>query len=169
MIVAFIDANRHDVVEGRKLGVEPICRVLSQHGVKVAASTYYATKTRPPSSRTLRDSELRPRLRRLWQDNYQVYGARKLWKAARRAGIDIGRDQVARLMRAEGIAGVVRSTRVRTTRPEPDMARHPDLVARDFTATAPNRLWVTDLVRHEALLDRVEVEDLHCRAVAAAR
>ncbi len=77
--------------------------------------------------------------------NYKVYGAHKLWKAARRAGHDIGRDQVARLMRAAGIEGIRRSKRVRTTRPEASADRHPDLVGRDFTATAPNELWVTDL------------------------
>jgi putative transposase len=111
----------------------------------VAASTYYAAKTRQPSARARRDAELRPALRKLWEDNYSVYGARKLWKAARRAGYDIGRDQVARLMRAEGIAGVRRTRRVRTTRPAEGVPRHPDLVRRDFTATGPNQLWVTDL------------------------
>lgn len=81
----------------------------------------------------------------MWEANYRVYGARKIWKAARRSGHDIGRDQVARLMRAEGIEGVRRTKRVRTTTPDPGMPRHPDLVGRDFTATAPNQLWVTDL------------------------
>ncbi len=84
-------------------------------------------------------------VRQLWEDNYRVYGARKVWKAARRTGLDVGRDQVARLMRAAGIEGVRRSKRVRTTRPDPGVARHPDLVRRDFTATGPNQLWVTDL------------------------
>lgn len=111
----------------------------------MAPSSYYAAKSRPPSPRAERDAELRPVLRTLWEENYRVYGARKLWKAARRAGHDVGRDQVARLMRLEGIAGAVRTKRVRTTRPEPAAPRHPDLVGRDFTATAPNRLWVTDL------------------------
>jgi putative transposase len=143
--VAFIDTNRDEVVEGRKLGVESICTVLRNAGVQVAASTYYAAKTRRPSARAIRDSELRPALRKLWEDNYCVYGARKLWKAAGRAGYDVGRDQVARLMRAEGIEGARRSKRVRTTKPAQGVARHPDLVKRDFTATAPNRLWVTDL------------------------
>jgi len=81
----------------------------------------------------------------LWEDNYRVYRARKLWKTARRAGHDLGRDQVARLMRAAGIAGVRRGKRVRTTKPDPGAPRHPDLVGRDFTANAPNQLWVTDL------------------------
>ncbi len=111
----------------------------------MAVSTYYAARTRPPSARAVRDAELGPMLRALWDDNYRVYGARKLWKAARRAGHDVGRDQVARLMRGLGIQGAVRTKRVRTTRPDPASARHPDLVRRDFTATAPNQLWVTDL------------------------
>ena len=96
-------------------------------------------------ARAQRDAELRPALRELWEANYRVYGARKLWKAARRAGHDVGRDQVARLMRAEGIEGARRTKRVRTTRPEASAARHPDLVGRDFTAAGPNELWVTDL------------------------
>jgi putative transposase len=88
---------------------------------------------------------LGPALRQLWEDNYRVYGVRKLWKTARRAGHDVGRDQVARLMRATGIQGVRRGKRVRTTKPESTAVRHPDLVKRKFTATAPNQLWVTDL------------------------
>ncbi len=127
------------------LTVESICTVLAGAGVKVAVSTYYAFKARPASARAQADAVLRPALRRLWEDNYRVYGARKLWKAARRAGHDIGRDQVARLMRAEGMQGATRTKRVRTTRPDPLSARHPDLVKRDFTATGPNQLWVTDL------------------------
>jgi putative transposase len=89
------------------------------------------------------DAELRPELRALAEDNYRVYGARKQWKAARRAGHDVGRDQVARLMRAEGIDGARRTKRVRTTRPAEGVPRHPDLVKRNVTATAPNQLWVT--------------------------
>jgi hypothetical protein len=91
--VAFVDAHRDDVVEGRRLGVELICSVL-----QVAPSSYYAAKTRPPSPRARRDAELIPQLVTLWENNYRVYGARKLCKAARRAGLEGGRDQVARLM-----------------------------------------------------------------------
>lgn len=127
-------------MEGRRLGVEPICSVL-----QVAPSTYYATKTRTPCAREVRDAAMRVVVRQLWEDNYRVYGARKIWKASRRAGHDLGRDQVARLMRIEGIEGVRRSKRVRTTKPDPGAPRHPDLVGRDFTATGPNQLWVTDL------------------------
>jgi putative transposase len=138
-MVAYIDGHRGD------FGVEPICRVLTEHGWPVAPSTYYAARSRPPSARATRDAVMLPILVVLWAANYRVYGARKLWKAARRAGHDIGRDQVARLMRAAGIEGVRRGRRVRTTRPDDSAARHPDLVGRDFTATAPNQLWVTDL------------------------
>ena len=111
----------------------------------MAPSTYYDVKARPPSARAQRDAVLGPALRQLWEDNYCVYGARKLWKTARRAGHDVGRDQVARLMRAAGIEGVRRGKRVRTTKPDPAAERHPDLVKRQFAATAPNQLWVTDL------------------------
>jgi putative transposase len=128
------------VVDGRRLGVEPICEVL-----QVAPSTYYAAKDRAPSRRAQRDAELIPRLVELWKANYEVYGSRKLWKAARRSGIDIGRDQTRRLMRTAGIQGVRRTKRVRTTRRDQSAGRHPDLVKRQFTATEPNRLWVTDL------------------------
>lgn len=139
-MTAFIDANRGDVIAGRRLGVERICKAL-----QIPPSSYYATKSRPPSARSVSDSRLRPALRGLWEENYQVYGVRKLWKAARRSGIDVGRDQVARLMRAEQIAGVRRGKKVRTTRATAGADRHPDLVGRDFTATEPNQLWVTDL------------------------
>ncbi|WP_155726918.1 IS3 family transposase [Mycobacterium avium] len=138
-IVEFIDANREE------FGVEPICTVLRSAGLQVALSTYYDTKARVPSARALRDAVLGPALCQLWKDNYCVYGARKLWKTARREGHDVGRDQVARLMRAAGIEGVRRGKRVRTTKADPAAARHPDLVHRNFAAAAPNQLWVTDL------------------------
>ena len=134
MIVEFIDANRDE------LGVEPICEVL-----QVAPSTYYAAKSRPLSARAIHDALMIPTLVALWTANYRVYGAQKLWKAARRAGHDIGRDQVARLMREAGIEGIRRRKKVRTTKADPTAPRHPDLVGRDFTATGPNQLWVTDL------------------------
>ncbi len=135
MIVAFIDDQR-DV-----FGVEPICEVL-----QVAPSTYYAAKSRPRSARAGRDAVMLPVLLALWVTNRKVYGAHKLWKAARRAGHDIGRDQVARLMRDLGIAGVSRRRKkVFTTRADPGAARAPDLVNRQFTADRPDALWVTDL------------------------
>ncbi len=111
----------------------------------MAPSTYYDTKARGPSARAQRDAQLGPALVALWDDNYRVYGVRKLWKAARRAGHDVGRDQVARLMHAAGIHGVRRGKRVRTTKADPAAIRHPDLVKRRFAASGPNQLWVTDL------------------------
>jgi putative transposase len=86
-----------------------------------------------------------PILLALFNTNYKVYGVRKLWVAATRAGHDIGRDQVGRLMKQLGIEGVSRRRKVRTTIRDEDAQRPKDLVDRDFTADAPNRLWVTDL------------------------
>ncbi len=133
-MVNYINAHRSE------FGVEPICRIL-----QVAPSTYYAAKSRLPSARQLRDAVMMPILLAIWIANFKVYGAHKLWKAARRGGHDIGRDQVARLMKTLGIEGVRRGRRVRTTRPDDQADRSPDLVERDFTAAEPNRLWVTDL------------------------
>ena len=132
-------------MEGQRLGVEPIVTVLREVGVAVVPSSYYAHKKRRPSKRALRDADLVVELTRLWVDNYRVYGVRKLHKAARRDGLDIGRDQTRRLMRLAGIRGATRAKTVTTTRPAAAAARHPDLVKRDFTATGPNQLWVTDL------------------------
>ena len=133
-MVEFIDQNKGD------FGVQPICDVL-----QFASSTYRSAKTRPPSARSIRDTELIPELVELWKANYSVYGARKLWVAARKTSLEAGRDQIARLMKQAGIAGIKRSRRVRTTRSDDTAARSPDLVDRDFTATAPNQLWVMDL------------------------
>jgi putative transposase len=134
VIVEFIGDNRDE------LGVEPICKVL-----QVAPSTYYAAKDRQPSARAIRDAVMLPVVMALWAANRKVYGAHKLWKAARRAGHDIGRDQMARLMRELGIRGVSRRRTVFTTRQDPDAVRAPDLVNRNFTADRPDALWVTDL------------------------
>ena len=86
----------------------------------------------------------RPKILKVFNDNYQVYGARKLWKQLRREGELVGRDRVVRLMRTLGIAGAVRGKPRRTTIPDPAAARAPDLVNRQFTATRPNQLWVSD-------------------------
>ncbi len=137
MIVGFVDEHRE------QFGVEPICRAL-----QVAPSTYYAAKRREvaPSARAVRDAAMMQVLMVLWVANRKVYGAHKLWKAARRAGHDIGRDQVARLMRELDIQGISRRRKkVFTTIADPGAVRAPDLVNRDFTAAEPNRLWVTDL------------------------
>ena len=122
-------------------GVEPVCRVLG-----VPTSTYYARRTRTPSARCLRDREL-VRLIHAAREGYRgVYGVRKTWRELRRRGVVVGRDRVARLMRAEGLEGVRRGRRVRTTTPAETAAdRARDLVERRFVASGPNRLWVADL------------------------
>ena len=79
-------------------------------------STYYDTKARPPSARDMRDATTGPELRTLWEKNYSVYGRRKLWKAAKRRDVDVGRDQVARLMRRQGICGATRANKRFTTK-----------------------------------------------------
>jgi putative transposase len=137
VIVAFVDEHRNE------FGVEFICRQL-----QVAPSSYYAAKKRQlaPSARAVRDALMMQVLLTLWVANRKVYGAHKLWKAAQRAGHDVGRDQVARLMRQLGIQGVSRlRKKVFTTRADPDASRAPDLVNRVFTADRPDALWVTDL------------------------
>jgi putative transposase len=132
--VSFIDGHRD------RWGVEPICRVL-----QVAPSTYYAARSRSPSARQLRDAQLKVEIQRVWKDNFEVYGARKVWRQLDREGIVVGRDRVARLMRELGICGVVRGKPKRTTIPAEAAERPADLVERDFSAPAPNRLWVADL------------------------
>ena len=122
-----------------RFGVEPIC-----HALQVAPSSYYAARCRPVSARASSDAELAPKILKVFNDNYQVYGARKLWRQLRREGELVGRDRVARLMGTLGIAGAVRGKPRRTTIPDPAAARAPDLVNRQFTATRPNQLWVSD-------------------------
>ena len=135
---AFIDAHR------AAYGVEPICRVL-----QIAPSGYYehraraADATRRPA-RTQRDATLREAVRRVWEAHRRVYGVRKVWRQLRREGHAVARCTVARLMRAEGLRGIVRGRRVRTTVPEAAAERPLDLVQRQFRATAPNQLWVAD-------------------------
>jgi len=104
----------------------------------------WSAKTRPPSARSASDAVLAPLLVALFVVNYSVYGRRKLTKAAHRAGIDVGRDQVARLMAREGIRGASRATKRFTTRCDPAAVRAPDLVKRDFSADRPDRTWVAD-------------------------
>jgi putative transposase len=122
-------------------GVEPICAVL-----QVAPSTYYAAKRRAPSARSVRDEELKDEIRRVYEGNFEVYGARKVWLALHRDGIEVARCTVERLMRDLGLVGALRGgVKRRTTVADPAATRPADLVNRDFTAAAPNRLWVADL------------------------
>ena len=108
----------------------------------MAPSTYYAAKRREqhPSARAQRDAAMMPVLMALWVANRKVYGAHKLWKAARRAGHDIGRDATARLMRLMAIEGVSRRRRrILTTVADPDAVRAPDLVNRELVGQGPGQ------------------------------
>jgi transposase InsO family protein len=139
-MVSFIDDHRGIY------GVEPICRILP-----IAPSTYYTHKARqadpgllPPRAR--RDLILRGHIRRVWKENFCVYGVRKVWRQLKREGIAVARCTVSRLMREMGLAGAIRGRKVKkTTEPDESLARPRDLVDRDFTATRPNQLWVADL------------------------
>ena len=112
--------------------------------LEIAPTTYWSAKTRKPCARKVRDAEMGPKVRAIWEKNYSVYGRRKMAVAVRKAGLDLGRDQVARLMKAEGISGASRAKRRFTTHADPAATRAPDLVRRNFTATAPDQLWVAD-------------------------
>jgi putative transposase len=137
-LVRFISSHK------ARFGVEPICRVLTEHGCPIAPSTYYDTKTRPPSARSVRDEQLRAAITRVHTGNYRVYGARKVWLALNREGIPVARCTVERLMRELGLAGARRGKRRRTTVPDPAAVRPADLVQRRFHRPAPDRLWVAD-------------------------
>ena len=138
-MVAFIDKYR-----GR-YGVESICNV-----VPIAPSTYYAYKAceRNPSLRSARarsDEKLRVEIQRVWDENRQVYGVRKVWRQLRREGIYAARCSVARLMRVMGLSGAIRGRKIKTTFPAQSKDDRLDLVDRNFAAERPNQLWVSDL------------------------
>jgi putative transposase len=132
---AYIDQHKE------RFGVEPICRTLG-----IAPSSYYARRVRPPSARQMRDGELVGEIHAARDGYRRVYGIRKTWRELSRRGVEAGRDRVGRLMRAEGLEGVRRGRRPRTTTPDEAAAdRARDLVERRFVAEAPNRLWVADI------------------------
>jgi putative transposase len=136
--VTFIASHKH------QFGVEPICRVLSQHGWAIARSTYYDAASRAPSARARRDGELKDLIAKVHKDNYGVYGARKVWLTLNREGTPVARCTVARLMRELGLQGARRGRKIRTTVADPAAARPADLVRRQFSPPAPDRLWVAD-------------------------
>lgn len=140
MIVDYISCHRD------RFGVEPICAVLSEHGISIAPSTYYARTKAPVTDAELAEAYLVNALVILHEQNWGVYGVRKLWHAARRAGLDVGRDQVARMMRIAGISGAVRGRhRTTTTRRQNAAPRHPDLVNRGWrTPQDLDEVWVAD-------------------------
>ena len=138
-MVSFIDAHRE------RYGVEPICKELP-----IAPSTYYESKAReaggsPAPARTRRDAVLRAAIKRVWEENFGVYGVRKVWRALHREGLTVARCTVARLMGELGLRGVVRGRRTKTTRAAKELTRPPDRVNRVFEASRPNALWVADL------------------------
>lgn len=137
-MIRFIEDHRADH------GVEPICRVLP-----IAPATFYdhlAKRADPSrlSDRAKRDEELKPEIERVFEENLSVYGVRKVWHQMRREGFDIARCTVARLMKGMGIEGVVRGKKPKTTIPDKGLPCPLDKVNRQFHASAPNVLWVSD-------------------------
>ncbi|WP_420831994.1 IS3 family transposase [Nocardia huaxiensis] len=129
---------------GLRWGVESICAALTELGVKIAPSTYYEHRNRTPTQREQRDQELNVQITRVHNENYRVYGARKVWLQLNREGIGVARCRVERLMRGLGLRGAVRGKVKRTTIADPAAPRSADLVRRKFSPAAPNRLWVAD-------------------------
>ncbi len=129
-----------------EFGVEPICRVLSEHGIKIAPSTYYDNVSRRPSKRALRDAEIVEAIRaeRARQKLFTRFGARKMWLHLRSQGHDVARCTIERLYAEQGWVGALRRKKVRTTVPDESAQRPADLVDRQFFATRPNELWVAD-------------------------
>jgi len=138
-MVSFIDGHRAEY------GVEPICRQ-----VPIAPSTYHEHKAREVdpdrlSDRTKRDKLLEVDIKRVWEDNFQVYGVRKVWRQLNRECIDVARCTVERLMKRLGLQGATRGAKCWTTVSDDALFRPLDLVKRQFTATRPNQLWVADI------------------------
>lgn len=137
-MIAFIDDHR------KVHGIEPICRLL-----QIAPSTYHAHKQRQRdpqrcSARSQRDATLLPEVERVWNENFRVYGVRKVWRQLRREGFDVARCTVERLMKRLGLRGVIRGKGVRTTVSNPAAPCPLDHVQRQFKADRPNALWVSD-------------------------
>jgi putative transposase len=138
-MVRYIDEHKD------RFGVEPICTVLP-----IAPSTYYEQKARERDPerrplRAIRDEALKPEVQRVWDENFRVYGAHKVWKQLNREGLAVARCTVERLMRALGLRGVVRGKKFKTTIPDELADRRADRVNRTFTVSRPNALWVADL------------------------
>jgi putative transposase len=137
--VAFVDSYQAEY------GVQPVLQALEDTPAQIAPSTYYAAKTRPASARSRRDTALIEMIKKIHAENYGVYGARKIWHELQRRGVRVARCTVERLMRENGLRGLLRDKSPRTTRPAAETDRPRDLVKRDFTATGANQLWVADL------------------------
>jgi putative transposase len=162
-MIAFIDGHKDRTSGGLVWGIEPICEQLP-----IAPATYYAARKRAPSARTLRDEALRPEILRLWEQNLCAYGADKVWDQLGKDGTRVARCTIERLMDDMGLQGCRRGRIwIRTTISDDTLDRPADLVKRRFKASAPNRLWVADLERHEAPLNRVVLKGHHVVPVAA--
>lgn len=138
-MVMFVDRYREEY------GVEAICRV-----IPIAPATYYEQKRRKQNpllvpKRIQSDEMLKQKIQTTWEDNYKVYGARKIWRKLNKDGISVARCTVERLMNHLDIEGTTRGKKPKTTVPSEMPERPSDLVNRDFTATEPNQLWVADL------------------------
>jgi putative transposase len=120
--------------------------VLSEHGIKIAPSTYYDNVSRKPSKRALRDAEIVGAIKaeRSRQKLFARFGARKMWLHLRSKGLDVARCTIERLYAEQGWAGALRAKKVRTTIPDENAQRPADLVDRQFVASRPNQLWVAD-------------------------
>ncbi|HAT1293244.1 TPA: IS3 family transposase, partial [Corynebacterium striatum] len=140
-MIRFIDEHRN------RFSVEFICKTLKNNraGGFITSRGYRQSKARGLSARRLRDAVLVERISSIHRDNYGVYGVRKMWRVLRRQGIDIGREQTARLMRSAGLSGKGKGGAPITTRKPKGPDLRPDLVNRDFKAPGPNRLWVADI------------------------
>jgi putative transposase len=139
VIVEYIDAHRD------RFGVAPICEVLTQAGTMIAPSTYYAAKTRPASARSVSDAATTDVIRVVHAENYGVYGVRKIHAELPRQRHQVARCTVHRLMKAAGLRGISRAKGPRTTIPGSGPDTRPDLLDRDFSAPAPDRVWVADI------------------------
>jgi putative transposase len=140
-VIRFIDSHKDRRSGQLRWGIESIAKVLG-----IAPSSYHAARSRPPSARAIRDTELKPEIMRVWEQNLSVYGADKIWDQLNKDGIDVARCTVERLMADLGLQGCRRGRIwVRTTEGDDRLDRPADLVERQFRAPAPNRLWVADL------------------------
>lgn len=138
-MIVFIAVNKDRRTQGLRWGFEPICAVL-----QVSPATVRSAIARPTCDRKIADGVLKIRIKAIWDENYQVYGVRKIRAVLAREGTVVAKNRVGRLMRELNISGAVRGRKVFTTKPDLSHSRAPDLVQRDFSAEAPNRLWVTD-------------------------
>ncbi|WP_408929302.1 IS3 family transposase [Corynebacterium marquesiae] len=140
-MIRFIDEYRN------RFSVEFICKTLKKNraGGFITSRGYRQSKARGVSARRLRDAVLVERISAIHRDNYGIYGVRKMWHALHRDGIDIGREQTARLMRLAGVSGKGKGRSPMTTRTPQRPDLRPDLVEREFKAESPNKLWVADI------------------------